>query len=135
MAHENCIFCRIVAGEIPSYKVFEDESFFAFLDQSQAKDGHTLVIPKAHHENIFETPDELLGQLAVKVKEVASIVKTKVEADGITLLQCNGAAGLQSVFHIHFHVIPGWDNDRLNEPWESRVCDSAYLTSVHSRFN
>lgn len=134
MAHENCIFCRIVSGEIPSWKVYEDDSYLAFLDQSQAKDGHTLVIPKAHHENIFETPDELLGQLAIKVKEIAIKVKSKMDSDGITLLQCNGAAGLQSVFHIHFHVIPGWDDNRLSEPWESRVCDSSYLAAIHERF-
>ena len=94
-------------GEAPSWKIYEDDLFLAFLDITQVKDGHTLVIPKTHHENLFEIPDDLLGGLAIKVKAVASIVKSKMATDGITLLQCNGVAGLQSVFHIHFHIVPG----------------------------
>ena len=80
--------------------------------------------PKSHHANIHETPDELLGKLAIVTKKVAGIVKETMKADGITILQCNGTAGLQSVFHIHFHVIPGWDNDHIAEPWEARFLDA-----------
>ena len=98
------------------------------------RDGHSLVIPKAHHENIHETPDELLGRLAIVTKKVAGIVKETMKADGITILQCNGTAGLQSVFHIHFHVIPGWDNDHIAEAWEARFLDEEYMEKVHVRF-
>ena len=134
MNEANCIFCKIVRGEASSWKIYDDDLFLAFLDITQVKDGHTLVIPKTHHENLFEIPDDLLGGLAIKVKAVASIVKSKMATDGITLLQCNGVAGLQSVFHIHFHIVPGWENDHIDEPWISRVCDSDYLSKVHSKF-
>ena len=130
----DCIFCKIVAGEIESWKVYEDANFVSFLDRAQAKDGHSLVIPKSHFENIHETPDETLRELAVTTKKVARIVKEKVSADGITILQCNGTAGLQSVFHIHFHVIPGWDGDHISEPWSPRFLDAAYMEEVHARF-
>ncbi len=130
----DCIFCKIVSGDIDAWKVYEDENFVSFLDRTQVRDGHSLVIPKAHHENIHETPDELLGRLAIVTKKVAGIVKETMKADGITILQCNGTAGLQSVFHIHFHVIPGWDNDHIAEPWEARFLDAEYMEKVHARF-
>ena len=130
----DCIFCKIVSGDIDAWKVYEDENFVSFLDRTQVRDGHSLVIPKAHHENIHETPDELLGRLAIVTKKVAGIVKETMKADGITILQCNGTAGLQSVFHIHFHVIPGWDNDHIAEAWEARFLDAEYMEKVHARF-
>jgi histidine triad (HIT) family protein len=130
----DCIFCKIISGEIPAWKVYEDENFIGFLDRTQARDGHSLVIPKAHFADIHTTPDELLGSLAVATKKVANLVKEKVSADGITILQCNGVAGLQSVFHIHFHVIPGWENDHIAEPWQARFLDPEYMESVHTRF-
>ena len=131
---DNCIFCKIVTGEIEAWKVYEDEKFVAFLDRTQVKDGHSLVIPREHHKDIFDIPSNLLAELAVTTKKVAELVKTKVSADGITILQCNGTAGLQSVFHIHFHVIPGWENDHMNEPWEARFLDAKYMNGVHKRF-
>jgi len=130
----DCIFCKIVSGDIDAWKVYEDENFISFLDRTQVRDGHSLVIPKSHHANIHETPDELLGRLAIVTKKVAGIVKETMKADGITILQCNGTAGLQSVFHIHFHVIPGWDNDHIAEPWEARFLDAEYMEKVHARF-
>ena len=130
----DCIFCKIVSGDIDAWKVYEDENFVSFLDRTQVRDGHSLVIPKSHHANIHETPDELLGKLAIVTKKVAGIVKETMKADGITILQCNGTAGLQSVFHIHFHVIPGWDNDHIAEPWEARFLDAEYMEKVHARF-
>jgi len=130
----DCIFCKIVSGDIDAWKVYEDENFVSFLDRTQVRDGHSLVIPKSHHANIHETPDELLGKLAIVTKKVAGIVKETMKADGITILQCNGTAGLQSVFHIHFHVIPGWDNDHIAEAWEARFLDEEYMEKVHVRF-
>jgi len=130
----DCIFCKIVAGDSDAWKVYEDQEFVAFLDRTQVRDGHSLVIPKAHYANIHQTPDLVLGKLAVATKQVANIVKEKVSADGITILQCNDVAGLQSVFHIHFHVIPGWDNDHIAEPWTARFLDADYMSQVHARF-
>jgi histidine triad (HIT) family protein len=130
----DCIFCTIVTGGLDAWKVYEDEEFVAFLDRTQVRDGHSLVIPKAHYANIHETPDDVLGELAVRTKKVANIVKEKVGADGITILQCNDVAGLQSVFHIHFHVIPGWNADHISEPWAARFLDADYMSQVHARF-
>ena len=130
----DCIFCTIVTGGLDAWKVYEDEEFVAFLDRTQVRDGHSLVIPKAHYANIHETPDDVLGELAIRTKKVANLVKEKVRADGITILQCNDVAGLQSVFHIHFHVIPGWNADNISEPWTARFLDADYMNKVHERF-
>jgi len=130
----DCIFCKIIAGDISAFKVYEDDEFVSFLDRTQVRDGHSLVIPKTHYADIHSIPDDLLGKLAITTKKVAKLVKEKVQADGITILQCNGAAGLQSVFHIHFHVIPGYDNDHISEPWQARFLDDEYMERVHARF-
>ena len=131
----DCIFCKIVEGSIDSWKIYEDANFVSFLDRTQVRDGHALVIPKSHFADIHETPDQMLGDLAITTKRVANLVKETMKSDGITIFQCNGVAGLQSVFHIHFHVIPGWDNDHMNEPWESRFLDAEYMEKVHARFS
>ena len=119
IAHMNdCLFCKIVAGEIPARKVYEDEHFLAFLDIFPAGRGHTLVIPKSHHQDIESIPEDLYGDLALRVKRVSDIVTEKLSPDGVTVLQMNKSAGWQSVFHIHFHVIPRWKADALHKPWD-----------------
>ena len=95
-----CVFCRIIAGEIPCKKVYEDEWAFAFLDNSPICEGHTLVVPKKHYENLHDVPEDILGHVIAAVKRVAS--KYPV----VRIVQNNGAP-LQEVFHLHFHVLPG----------------------------
>ena len=108
-----CIFCSIVKGDIPSYKVYEDDDFLAFLDISQAEIGHTLVVPKKHFDNLLEMDDETAKKMIVLVKKLANKVKSATNASGINILNNNGLAAGQSVNHIHFHIIPRYENDDL----------------------
>lgn len=108
-----CIFCKIINKEIPSKIVYEDELVLAILDLSQATYGHTLVIPKKHYENIYEIDDETLAHLIKIVKKLAIKIKNKLNASGINILNNNETAAGQSVMHLHFHIIPRYDNDDL----------------------
>lgn len=109
-----CIFCNIISGEIPSYKVYEDDNFYAFLDISQATYGHTLVVPKQHFENLFAMPDFLLEKMLILVRDLASKIKTATNCKGINILNNNGEAAVQSVHHFHIHIIPRYDNDNFS---------------------
>jgi len=111
LTNENCIFCKIVAGQLPSAKVYEDEQALVFMNLQQMQPGHCLVIPKEHYENIFEIPDDLLGQVSKLSAKIARAVKKAYTAEGIHLLQNNGTAAWQSVPHLHQHVIPRYPND------------------------
>lgn len=102
----NCIFCAIAAGEIPSFKIYEDVDFLAYLDINPTSKGHTLVIPKAHSRGLLDTSDEMLGKLLATVKKVAAHIKSALPCDGFNIVQNNGAAAGQTVDHIHFHIIP-----------------------------
>lgn len=109
-----CIFCNIISGDIPSYKVYEDENFLAFLDISQATYGHTLVVPKDHFEDIFSMPDYLLDKMLIVVKELAIKIKQVTNCKGINILNNNGEAAGQSVHHFHIHIIPRYGNDNFS---------------------
>lgn len=109
----DCIFCKIINKEIPSKIVYEDELVLAILDLSQATYGHTLVIPKKHYENIYEIDDKTLAHLINVVKMLAIKIKNKLNASGINILNNNETAAGQSVMHLHFHIIPRYDNDDL----------------------
>ena len=108
-----CIFCSIINGDIPSYKVYEDDRFLAFLDISQAEYGHTLVVPKKHFDTFLDMDDETSKDLIVLVKDLANKVKRATGASGINILNNNGKTAGQSVNHVHFHIIPRYENDDL----------------------
>jgi len=110
MKVENCVFCKIVRGEIKSQKVYEDEEILAFLDINPVNKGHVLVIPKDHYENIFDIPKEKLAKVMEVVQKVAIALK-KMGADGVNIISNNGKAADQHVFHLHVHVIPRYFND------------------------
>ena len=107
MAYDrNNIFARILRGEIPSHRVHEDELTLAFMDVMPQADGHTLVIPKAEAENILDVPEEALAAVVLTTQRVARAVKKAFDAPGILIAQLNGRAAGQSVFHMHFHIVP-----------------------------
>lgn len=108
---ENCVFCKIVAGSIPTNKVYEDDHTLAFLDINPKNHGHTLVIPKDHFENIYGTPDETLCRMMIIVRKLAVAVKNGVDADGINIVMNNESAAGQDVWHAHIHVIPRFNED------------------------
>jgi len=114
---ENCIFCKIIAGDIPSSVIYEDDDFKVILDISPAAKGHAIIIPKKHFANIFEVEDDIAGKALNVAKKVAKAIKDELGCDGINILQNNGEAAGQSVFHIHFHVIPRYHEDNVKMSW------------------
>ena len=114
---EDCIFCKIAAGELPAHRIREDERTVAFMDIAPATRGHALVIPRAHARDLIDMPPEDLAAVAVAAQEVAAWAKGKLGADGVNLLNACGRAAWQTVFHFHMHVIPRYDADPLRLPW------------------
>jgi histidine triad (HIT) family protein len=113
------IFARILRGELPAHKVFEDEVALAFLDVMPQSHGHTLVIPKLSVRGMIDMPADAWGPYMVRVQKVAAAVKKGMEAEGLTVRQYEGAAGGQSVFHLHFHIIPRWVGEPLRRHGDS----------------
>ncbi len=103
---KNNVFAKILAGELPSYSVYSDDHCLAFMDLMPQSPGHTLVIPKAPAENLFDVPEEALRATIVATQKVAAAVKEAFAAEGVMIAQLNGAAAGQTVFHLHFHIIP-----------------------------
>ena len=116
----DCVFCRIVAGEIPASVVFEDEHTLAFMDQGQVNPGHALVATKSHVENVFGLDDELVAAVFCTAARVARASRAAFDAPGMTLFQANGKSGAQTVFHFHVHVLPRWENDGMSLTWPAK---------------
>jgi histidine triad (HIT) family protein len=113
---DDCIFCKIVAGELPSTKVYEDERTYAFMDIAPWTRGHALVIPKAHSTDLGEISETDLAAVAVTAQRIAELQKERLGAEGVNLLNCYGAAAWQTVFHTHVHVIPRYEGDGMIVP-------------------
>lgn len=111
MTEEKTIFQKIVDGELPSYKVYEDEDTYAFLDINPNSKGHTLVIPKKPYVNIHDIPEETLSKVMLVVKKLSNVIKESLSADGIKIIMNNGEVAGQVVFHSHTHIIPRYIND------------------------
>jgi len=128
---EDCIFCKIAAQEIPSTKVFEDEKFLAFMDINPLGRGHCLLIPKAHHQEIFDMPEDLLRDLIAAAQRLAKAVKTGLDAEGMYIWQANGRAAAQLIPHYHMHFLPRWENDNLTiGAWEPTPGDMEEIQAV-----
>jgi len=110
----DCIFCKIVSGEIPCYKIYENESCIAFLDIANDFFAHTLVIPKKHYENILDIPQNELNNLMKVVRKISKHYVENCGFDGINILNSNNKCAEQCVFHLHFHIIPRNNNDELH---------------------
>lgn len=126
----DCIFCRIIAGEIPSHMVYEDDHTLAFLDIHPATRGHTLVIPKQHAADLFSITPEALTATAQTSQTVARILQKGLQVDGVKIMQNNGKAAGQDVFHYHVHVIPRWHGDRAVGSWQPGETDHAALGAL-----
>jgi histidine triad (HIT) family protein len=116
-ADPDCLFCKIAAGDIPATIVAQDERTVAFMDINPATRGHALVIPRAHVRDVHEIDPEDLKAVAVAAQQLAAKALERLGADGVTLLNSNGAAAWQTVFHFHMHVIPRYEGDPLKLPW------------------
>jgi histidine triad (HIT) family protein len=130
MRDPDCIFCKIVAGELPSTIVDEDERTIAFMDISPGSRGHALVIPRAHAADVHEIADDELAAVAAMAKRVAAKARENLGADGVNLLNSSGAAAWQTVFHFHMHVIPRYAGDPLRLPWKPAPGDMDEIAAV-----
>lgn len=120
---DDCIFCKIINGEIPAAKVFENEHVLAFLDISQVTKGHTLVIPKVHKENLFELTPEIARNVFEVIPNIANALKKEFEPVAFNMVNNNGALAGQSVFHFHMHLIPRYKEDGFEVTFKSNQSD------------
>ena len=114
---EDCIFCKIIKGDIPCAKLYEDQNVLAFLDIGPLSDGHTLVIPKQHFDRLHDCPAELLGKIGTQLGRIAKAVMMAIGSDGYNLLNNNSRAAGQLVEHLHFHIIPRNEGDGVFNRW------------------
>ena len=117
MTDSNCIFCKIANGEIPSRTLYEDDSFRVILDISPASKGHAIILAKNHAENIYQLSEEDAGKIYVVAKKVATAMQKVLKCDGMNILQNNGEAAGQTVFHLHMHIIPRYEGDQVHIKW------------------
>jgi histidine triad (HIT) family protein len=129
-ADPDCLFCRIISGELPSTRVDEDERTVAFMDINPATRGHVLVVPREHAADLLEIPDEDLAAVAAMGRRIAQRQKDRLGADGVNLLNSCGKAAWQTVFHFHLHVIPRYATDPLRLPWEPAPGDREEIASA-----
>ena len=122
MKDDNCIFCKIAAGEIPSETVYEDEQFRAILDLGPASAGHTLILPKAHFKDVTEISDEYAANVLKVAAKLGKAMKKGLGCEGFNLVQNNGEAAGQTVFHLHVHLIPRMKDDNIDIKWAQGEC-------------
>lgn len=117
MRDNNCIFCKIAAGEIPSTTLYEDEDFRVILDLSPASKGHALILPKEHYRNLFDLDDALAAKALVLAKKMINRLKDALGCEGYNIVQNNEETAGQTVFHFHMHMIPRYKNDNVGIKW------------------
>lgn len=119
MKKDDCIFCKIANGEIPSATLYEDERFRVILDLGPASKGHALILPKEHYPNLYELPDELAEKAILLAKKMIVKLTKALDCDGFNVVQNNGAPAGQTVFHFHMHLIPRYENDDAGFGWNT----------------
>ncbi|HEX8856712.1 MAG TPA: HIT family protein [Thermoleophilaceae bacterium] len=127
---DDCIFCKILEGELPSARIYEDEHTIAFLDINPWTRGHSLVVPRNHSRDLLDASDEDLAHVIAASKRVAGLLRDKLSADGINLLNSCGEAAWQTVFHLHMHVIPRYVDDPLRLPGRPQQTDPEELAEL-----
>jgi histidine triad (HIT) family protein len=128
-----CVFCAIVTGDVPAHRVYEDAATVAFMDINPATDGHALVVPRAHAADIWDLEEEDGVAVWRAVQRVAGAVRSALRPDGLNLLQANGRAAFQSVFHFHVHVVPRYVDDSVHLPWVRSPGDHDRLGDLAAR--
>ncbi len=118
MKNDQCIFCKIAAGEIPSKTIYEDDDFRVILDLGPATKGHALILPKEHYANLYELPEETAKKVICLAKKMAMVMTEKLHADGFNLVQNNGEVAGQTVFHFHMHLVPRYKGDGQTIGWK-----------------
>ena len=131
----DCIFCKIAKGEIPSATLYEDEEFRVILDQGPATKGHALILPKAHYQNLYELPDDLAGRAMILAKKIITEMKDALDCDGYNVVQNNGSAAGQTVFHFHMHLIPRKGGDKAGISWTPGTLTPEDKEEILSKFS
>jgi len=130
MGADDCLFCKMVAGQIPVTKIYEDEVILAFLDIGPISDGHALVIPKQHFEKLHDCPSELLGRVGSRLGKIAGAVTAAMNSDGYNVLCNNGRAAGQLVKHLHFHIIARKPGDGLFGRWPAYKYEQGKIEAI-----
>jgi len=133
MSANDCVFCKMVAGQIPVTKIYEDEVVLSFLDIGPVSDGHTLVIPKQHFEKLHDCPAELLGQVGSRLGKIAKAVADAMDCDGYNVLCNNGRVAGQLVNHLHFHIIPRNTGDGVFDHWPAYKYEEGRIEQIAAR--
>ena len=132
MKNDNCIFCKIAAGEIPSATIYEDDDFRVILDIEPASKGHALILAKDHYANLYELPDELASKALIVAKRVITKMTDIMGCDGYNVLQNNGEVAGQTVFHYHMHLIPRYKDDDVTIEWQHGTLTDELKTEILS---
>lgn len=119
-SQQECIFCKIVNGDIPCYKVYEDEAVLAFLDINPANLGHTLIIPKRHYQDIYDLPEDVFMRIGSVAKKLSLDYRDKKGISALNLISSNGGAAQQDVFHFHLHLLPRDNEDGIKFYWRNK---------------
>ncbi len=130
MVEENCIFCKIANGEIPSKTIYEDDSFRVILDLGPATKGHALILTKNHYRDFFELPEHELKQAFLLAQKSAALIKKKLNCDGFNIIQNNEKTAGQTVFHFHIHLIPRYENDGQKINWKPQDITQEELEEI-----
>ncbi len=133
MSADDCIFCKMVAGQIPVTKIYEDDVVLSFLDIGPVSDGHTLVIPKRHFEKLHQCPAEILGRVASCLGNIAKAVAAAMNSDGYNVLCNNGRAAGQLVEHLHFHIIPRNTGDGVFDRWPAYEYEQGKIEEIAAK--
>jgi histidine triad (HIT) family protein len=129
----NCVFCKIVAGQIPCFKLYEDDLTIAFMDINPGNEGHALAIPKEHWEDMYAVPSELMAATMRTSKRIAEAVNAALSPYGLNIVQANGKGAAQSVFHFHVHILPRAKGDELKLNWGLRPGDMGVIKAVSDK--
>ena len=135
MRDENCIFCKIAAGDIPSVTLYEDEDFRVIMDIQPASKGHALILPKDHYANLYELSDELASKVLVLAKKMVTALTDILGCDGYNIVQNNGTVAGQTVFHFHMHLIPRYEEDNVTIGWEPGSLDEEVKEEILKKLN
>lgn len=130
MKKDDCIFCKLANGDIPTNSIYEDDNFNVILDMGAATKGHALILPKEHADNLFELPDETAAKMLPLAKKLATHMKEKLGCDGLNLVQNNGSVAGQTVMHFHLHLIPRYENDGQKISWKPGQPSGEELSAV-----
>ena len=133
MRDDSCIFCKIANGEIPSKTLYEDERFRVILDLGPMAKGHALLLPKEHFADLYELPDDWAADAMKLAKRMAVRLRGSLRADGLNIMQNNGAAAGQTIFHFHIHLIPRYQNDGHTMGWAAGEASDEELTAVQKQ--